>query len=68
MVAASLAMMVLRVMYQRENARRGPVPDQAVGGGEIGERREVGEDKVVMELEEYADLTDKQIPEFRYTL
>lgn len=64
MVAASAAMLVLRVMLQRENRRRGV--SATATAPEV--RREETGDKVVMELDEYADLTDRQIPEFRYTL
>lgn len=51
-------MFALRVLWQRENRRRAGV----------GSPMSDGEDKVVQRLEEYEDLTDRQIQSFRYTL
>lgn len=60
MVAASAAMLILRVLLQRENRLRGVAAANTIAITDG--------DQVVMELDEYADLTDKQLPEFRYTL
>jgi hypothetical protein len=51
-------MYLLRILWQRENRRR--------AGASTPSSEE--EDKIVQRLEEYEDLTDRQISSFRYTL
>ncbi|BEJ14470.1 hypothetical protein CspHIS471_0402370 [Cutaneotrichosporon sp. HIS471] len=51
-------MFVLRFLWQRENRHRDGVSSPP----------SEGEDKIVQRLEEYEDLTDRQIASFRYTL
>jgi Na+/melibiose symporter-like transporter len=57
-VASCALMYLLRILWQRENRRR--------AGASTPSSEE--EDKIVQRLEEYEDLTDRQISSFRYTL
>lgn len=54
MAAASLLMLLLRVLIKRQK--------------DANEAAELSDDDVVMKVEEYQDLTDRQIPGFKYSL
>lgn len=76
MVFASLASLVLRFLYARENRRRdqlGHVPvnshGAAAGVGNAADEKALGHElPIIASLEAYQDLTDRQRPEFRYSL
>lgn len=74
MAFTSAASLLLRWMYVRENKRRdalgmGQEPATAVGHGEVPvEGEKVGGGEAESGERGHGDLTDKERPEFRYTL
>ncbi|KAL1405363.1 hypothetical protein Q8F55_008994 [Vanrija albida] len=75
MAAASIASLVLRWLLVQENKRRDAlvVKEAPAAGGEKADapRADDGasdDAQVIKALDEYADVTDKHLPSFRYTL